>query len=47
MVNEVKMTVHGRWASNTYMKQKPLAIALSGVGRELRGRDDRGNVNNV
>jgi hypothetical protein len=27
--------------------KKPLAIALSGVGRGLRGRDDGGNVNNV
>jgi hypothetical protein len=24
-----------------------VAIALSGVGRRLRGRDDGGNVNNV
>jgi hypothetical protein len=43
------MRVHGRWTSYTYMKQtkKPLAIALSEVGRRLRGRDDEGNVNNV
>jgi hypothetical protein len=27
--------------------RKPLAIALSGVGRGLRGRDDRDNVTNV
>jgi hypothetical protein len=27
--------------------KKPLAIALWGVGRGLRGRDDGGNVNNV
>jgi hypothetical protein len=27
--------------------KKPPAIALSGVGRKLRGRDDGGNVNNV
>jgi hypothetical protein len=27
--------------------KKPLAIALSGVGRGLRGREDGGNVNNV
>jgi hypothetical protein len=27
--------------------KKPLAIALSGVRRGLRGRDDGGNVNNV
>jgi hypothetical protein len=27
--------------------KKPLAIALSGVGRGLRGRDDGGNVTNV
>jgi hypothetical protein len=27
--------------------KKPLAIALSGVGRRLRGRDSGGNVNNV
>jgi hypothetical protein len=26
---------------------KPLAIALSGMGRELSGRDDEGNVNNI
>jgi hypothetical protein len=42
------MTVYGRWTSDTYMKQKkPLAIALSGVGRGLRGRDNGGNANNV
>jgi hypothetical protein len=39
-----------RW-QYTYMKsnrtKKPLAIALSGVGRELKGRDDGGNVTNV
>jgi hypothetical protein len=27
--------------------KKPLAIALSGVGKGLRGRDNGGNVNNV
>jgi hypothetical protein len=27
--------------------KKPLAIALSGVGRELRGREDGGNVINI
>jgi hypothetical protein len=27
--------------------RKPLAIALSGVEEGLRGRDDRGDVNNV
>jgi hypothetical protein len=27
--------------------EKPLAAALGGVGRGLRGRDDGGNVNNV
>jgi hypothetical protein len=27
--------------------KKPLAIALSGVGREMKGRDDGGNVSNV
>jgi hypothetical protein len=27
--------------------RKPLVIALSGVGRGLRGRDDGGNVTNV
>jgi hypothetical protein len=27
--------------------KKPLAIALSGVGRGLRRRDDGGNVTNV
>jgi hypothetical protein len=27
--------------------KKPFAIALSGAGRGLRGRDDEGNVNNV
>jgi hypothetical protein len=27
--------------------RKPLAISISGVGRGLRGRDDRGNVNYV
>jgi hypothetical protein len=27
--------------------KKPLAIALSGMGRGLRGRDDGGKVNNV
>jgi hypothetical protein len=27
--------------------KKPLAIALNGVWRELRGRDNGGNVNNV
>jgi hypothetical protein len=27
--------------------KKPLAIALSGVGRGLMGRDGEGNVNNV
>jgi hypothetical protein len=26
---------------------KPLAIALSGTGRRLRERDDRGSINNV
>jgi hypothetical protein len=42
------MTVYGRWTSDTYMKQKkPLAIALSGVGRGLRGRVNGGNANNV
>jgi hypothetical protein len=30
----------------TYKKGKPLAIALSGVGRRLRGIDNRSNVNN-
>jgi hypothetical protein len=28
-------------------KNKPLAIALNGVGRGLRGRDNGDNVNNV
>jgi hypothetical protein len=32
--------VYGRW-------RKPLVIALSGVGRGLRGRDDGGNVTNA
>jgi hypothetical protein len=27
--------------------KKPLVIALSGVGRSLSGRDDRGNINNA
>jgi hypothetical protein len=27
--------------------KKPIAIALSGVGRGLRGRGDGGNINNV
>jgi hypothetical protein len=27
--------------------KKPLAIALSGVRKGLRGRDDGGNINNV
>jgi hypothetical protein len=27
--------------------EKSFTIALSGVGRELRGRDDEGNVNNI
>jgi hypothetical protein len=27
--------------------KKPLEITLSGVGRELKGRGDGGNVNNV
>jgi hypothetical protein len=27
--------------------KKPLAIALSGMGKGLRRRDDGGNVNNV
>jgi hypothetical protein len=27
--------------------KKPLAIALSGVERELKGRDNGGNVNKV
>jgi hypothetical protein len=27
--------------------KKPLAIALSGMGRGLKGRDNGGNVNNV
>jgi hypothetical protein len=27
--------------------KKPLAIALSGVGRGLRGRDNGDNINNV
>jgi hypothetical protein len=27
--------------------KKPLAIAVSGVGKALRGRDDGGNINNV
>jgi hypothetical protein len=27
--------------------KKPLAIALNGVGKELRGRDTGNNVNNV
>jgi hypothetical protein len=27
--------------------KKPLAIALSGVGRGLTGRDNGGNVNNI
>jgi hypothetical protein len=39
------VTVYGRWTLYTYMK--PLAIALSGVVRGLRERDDGGNVNNV
>jgi hypothetical protein len=43
------MTVYGIWTSYKYVKQnkKPLAIALSEVGRGLKGRDDGGNVNNV
>jgi hypothetical protein len=28
-MKEIKMTVHGRWASYTYLNQKPLVIALS------------------
>jgi hypothetical protein len=28
-------------------EMRKLAIALSGVGRRLRGRDDGGNVTNV
>jgi hypothetical protein len=27
--------------------KKPLAIVLSGAGRDLRGREDGGNVTNV
>jgi hypothetical protein len=27
--------------------KKPLAIALSGEGREMKGRDDGGNLTNV
>jgi hypothetical protein len=27
--------------------KKPLAIALSGMGKEQKRRDNRGNVNNV
>jgi hypothetical protein len=27
--------------------KKPLGIALSGVGRRLRGRDDGGSINSV
>jgi hypothetical protein len=38
------VTVYGRW---TLYTRKPLAIALSEVGRKLRGRDDGGDVNNV
>jgi hypothetical protein len=28
-------------------QKKPLAIALNGVGRELRGRNDGGDVTNA
>jgi hypothetical protein len=46
---EIKVTEYGRWTSYTYMKQtkKPLASALSEVGRRLRGRDNGCNINNV
>jgi hypothetical protein len=38
-MKEVKVTVYGRWTSNTCMKQQ-YAIALSGVGMVLRGRNN-------
>jgi hypothetical protein len=40
MVNGLHIAIQNR-------TKKPLAIALSVVGKRLRGRDDGGNVNNV
>jgi hypothetical protein len=37
MVDELRIPIWNR-------TRKPLAIALSGLGRGLRGRDDGGNV---
>jgi hypothetical protein len=41
-MNKIKMRIYGRWTSYTYMKKnkEPLTIALSGVGRRLRGREN-------
>jgi hypothetical protein len=40
-MKEMKEREYGGWTSRTYMRQnkKPLAVALSGVGRGLRRRD--------
>jgi hypothetical protein len=48
-MKEIKVTVYGWWTSYAYRNRtkKPLAIALSGAGRGLRGRDNGSNVNNV
>jgi hypothetical protein len=40
----------GEWELHIHIQnrtKKPLAIAISGVGRESRGRDGEGDLNNV
>jgi hypothetical protein len=44
-VKEMKAREYGGWTSYTYVENKEtLTIALSGVGRGLRGRDSGGNL---
>jgi hypothetical protein len=49
-VKEIKVRVYGGWTSFIYfyeIEQRNLAIALSGAGKELRGRDSKGDLTNV
>jgi hypothetical protein len=48
-MKEIKVMVYGIWTSYNIWNRtkKSLSIALSGAGRELRGRDKGGNVTNV
>jgi hypothetical protein len=47
-MKEIRVRVYGRWMSYTYeTEQRNLVIALSRAGRELRGREDGGDLSNV